>query len=104
MVLMKKIIKIALTLVFVPLLIFSVNQLIFDFSDEALAFVILASALFAMHLFAWIAPRTFFNLCWKITVLLPDNFDYDTSFSKLELCDIGILISATLFLVISFFV
>ena len=53
-----------------------------------------------MHLFAWIAPKKFFDLCWKITGILPDNFDYDTSFGKLELCDIGILIVANILITI----
>ena len=97
---MKKIIKIVLTLLFISLLVFSINSLIFNFSDERLAFVILAFVLFVMHLFAWIAPKKFFDLCWKITGILPDNFDYDTSFGKLELCDIGILIVANILITI----
>ena len=97
---MKKIIKIVLTLFFISLLVFSINSLIFNFSDEGLAFTILAFVLFVMHLFAWIAPKKFFDLCWKITGILPDNFDYDTSFSKLELCDIGILVVASILVTI----
>ena len=98
---MKKIIKIVLTLLFISLLVFSINSLIFNFSDEGLAFTILAFVLFVMHLFAWIAPKKFFDLCWKITGMLPDNFDYDTSYSKLELVDIGVLITSILLLGIS---
>lgn len=98
--LMKKIIKIVLTLLFIPLLVFSINNLIVNYSDESLAFVILAVVFFVMHLFAWIAPKTFFKLCWKITNFIPDNFDYDTSFSKLELCDIGILVVANILVTI----
>ena len=60
---MKKIIKIVLTLLFISLLVFSINGLIFNFSDEGLAFTILAFVLFVMHLFAWIAPKKFFDLC-----------------------------------------
>lgn len=29
--------------------------------------------------------------------VLPDNFDYDTSYNKLELCDIGLLVISFLF-------
>lgn len=97
---MKKIIKIVLTLLFISVLVFSINSLIFNFSDKGLAFTVLAFVLFVMHLFAWIAPKKFFDLCWKITGILPDNFDYDTSFSKLELCDIGILVVANIFVTI----
>lgn len=97
---MKKIIKIVFTLLFISILVFSINSLIFNFSDEELAFTIFAFVLFVMHLFAWIVPKKFFDLCWKITGILPDNFDYDTSFSKLELCDIGILVVANILVTI----
>jgi hypothetical protein len=100
MVLMKKTIKIVLTLLFISLLVFSINSLIFNFSDDGLFFTILAFVLFVMHLFAWIAPKKFFDLCWKITGILPDNFDYNASFSKLELCDIGILAVANILVTI----
>ena len=99
---MKKILKILLTIIFIVILIFAITKLINNFLNDSLLFVVLAFTLFAMHLFAWIAPRTFFNLCWKITGILSDNFDYDTSYSKLELCDIGLLITSILLLGISF--
>lgn len=79
---------------------FSINGLIFNFSNEGLVFTILAFVLFVMHLFAWITPKKFFDLCWKITSILPDNFDYDTSFNKLEFCDIGILVIANILVAI----
>ena len=101
---MKKILKILLTIIFIVISIFSINKLISNFLNDSLLFVVLAFTLFAMHLFAWIAPRTFFNLCWKITGILPDNFDYDTSYIKLELCDIGLLITSILLLGISFLI
>ena len=99
---MKKILKILLTIIFIVISIFAITKLINNFLNDSLLFVVLAFVLFAMHLFAWITPRTFFNLCWKITGVLPDNFDYDTSYSKLELCDIGLLITSILLLGISF--
>ena len=99
---MKKILKMLLTLIFIVISIFSIIKLLNNFLDSSLLFVVLAFTLFAMHLFAWIAPRTFFNLCWKITGILPDNFDYDTSYIKLELCDIGLLVTSILLLGISF--
>lgn len=99
---MKKILKILLTIIFIVILIIAVNKLINSFLNGSLLFVVLSFTLFTMHLFAWIAPRTFFNLCWKITGILPDNFDYDTSYNKLELCDIGLLITSILLLGISF--
>lgn len=99
---MKKVLKILLTIVFIVVSIFSIIKLVNDFLDSSLLFVILAFVSFAMHLFVWIAPKIFFNLCWKITNIMPDNFDYDTSYSKLEICDIGLLITSILLLGISF--
>ena len=99
---MKKVLKILLTIIFIVVSIFSIIKLVNDFLDSSLLFAILAFVSFAMHLFVWIAPKTFFNLCWKITNIMPDNFDYDTSYSKLEICDICLLITSILLLGISF--
>ena len=99
---MKKVLKILLTIIFIVVSIFSIIKLVNDFLDSSLLFVILAFVSFAMHLSVWIAPKTFFNLCWKITNIMPDNFDYDTSYSKLEICDICLLITSILLLGISF--
>ena len=96
--------KILLTLIFIVISIFSIIKLINKFSDNSLLFVVLAFTLFAMHLFAWIAPKTFFNLCWKITNTMSDNFDYETGYSNLENCDIGLLITSILLLGISLFI
>lgn len=94
--------KILLTLIFIVISIFSIIKLINKFSDNSLLFVALAFTSFIMHLFAWIAPKTFFNLCWKITNTMSDNFDYETGYSNLENCDIGLLITSILLLGISF--
>lgn len=101
---MKKILKIILTIVFIVTSILATNKLVGNFSNDSLLFVVLAFVLFSLHLFAWIAPKAFFGICWKITGILPDNFDYDTSYNKLESCDIGLLITSILLLGISFFV
>ena len=93
---MKKILKTLLTIVFLIISIFAISKLINNYYNDSLLFVILALVLFAMHLFAWIAPRAFFDLCWKITGILPDNFDYDTSYRKLEWVDIVVLITSVL--------
>ena len=98
---MKKIIKILLTIIFIIFSIIAINKIINIFLNDRLLFIVLAFALFAIHLFAWIFPRTFFNLCWKVTGILPDNFDYDTSYSKLEMVDIVVLITSILLIIIS---
>lgn len=97
----EKILKIILTIIFTVISFFAINKLINNFLNDSLLFVVISFTLFVIHLFAWIAPRIFFNLCWKITGILPDNFDYDTSYSRLELIDIGILIASIFLLVIS---
>lgn len=99
---MKKALKILLTIIFIIISIFAINNLINNYLDDRLLFVALAFTSFIMHLFAWIAPKTFFNLCWKITNTMPDNFDYETGYSNLENCDIGLLITSILLLGISF--
>lgn len=99
---MKKILKILLTIIFIVISNFAINKLINNFLNDRLLFVVLAFTLFTMHLLLWLAPRIFFNLFWKITGILPDNFDYDTSYKKIELCDIGLLITSILLLGISF--
>ena len=63
LVLMKKIFKMLLTLIFIVISIFSIIELINNFLYNSLLFLVLAFTLFAMHLFAWIAQKTFFNLC-----------------------------------------
>lgn len=98
---MKRTLKILLTIIFLAILTFSIDKLISNFSNDRLLFVVFSFILFVMHLFAWIAPKKFFGLCWKITGILPDNFDFDTSYSKLELVDIGILITSVFLILIS---
>lgn len=99
---MKKFLKVALTILFVVASVFAIYRIVVNFSADKMVFIAIALTLFLMHLFAWIAPKTFFNICWKITNFLPDDWDYDTSYSKLENCDIGILITSIIFLGISF--
>lgn len=99
---MRKTLKILLAIIFIVISIFAIDKLISHFLNDRLLFVVLAFVLFSLHLFAWIAPKTFFDICWKITGILPDNYDYDTSYNKLELCDIGLLITSIVLLVISF--
>lgn len=101
---MKKIIKVILSILFVIGLIFSIFLLIEDYSNDASLFLILAIFAYIMHLFAWIAPKTFFNLCWKMSKFCSDVYDYETSYSKLEDVDIGILITSIIILILSFLV
>lgn len=80
---MKKFVKIVLTIAFVVASAWTIYRLVVSFNADKLIFTVIAFVLFLMHLFAWIAPRTFLNLCWKVTALLPDRWDYDTAYRNL---------------------
>ena len=97
---MKKIIKILLSILFVVGAIYTINGMVENNFGDRILFVVLAFTFFLMNLFIWIAPKTFFNLCWRITGYLPDNFDYETSFSKLEIIQIGVLVLSIILLLI----
>ena len=99
---MKKFLKVALTILFVVASVFAIYRIVVNFSADKMVFIAIAFTLFLMHLFAWIAPKTFFNICWKITNFLPDDWNYNISYRQLENCDIGILITSIIFLGISF--
>ena len=99
---MKKTVKVILTFLFVISSFFAVLGLFVNYHDDKLVFVVLAFTAFFIHLLAWFAPKVFFNLCWKITNIMPDSFDYDTNYNKLEIVDIGLLITSVVLLGISF--
>ena len=99
---MKKAIKVIFTLAFVVLSIFAIRKLIINIYSESFLFVVLAFGSFVMHLFAWIAPKNFFDLCWKLIDHTTDNFDYDTGYSKVGNVDIAYVISSVGLLGISF--
>ena len=103
---MKKILKILLTISFIIVSIAVIYKLIKDYSFDGLGIFIIAFTFFCMHLFAWIAPKTFFNLCWKTTKIMPDdvNFDYEAGYRKLESSGLGILIVANVLLIIGLLV
>lgn len=95
---MKKILKVLFTIIFTIISFVVIYRLIYDYSNDGLLFLILAITCFIIFLFSWVAPKTFFNLCWKITKIMPDNFDYDTSYSKLELLSVGLIIVSNILL------
>lgn len=97
---MKIKIKILLTSLFLIELIYMVYKLITNFSNDGLIFAVIAFTSFILFLFAWIAPKSFFNLCWKITKLTEYSFDYDYGLKKLESISIGLLVFANILLTI----
>ena len=101
---MKKTVKVILTIFFAIELIFAISKLSVQYANDGLVFLVIAFFMFCLHVFAWIAPKTFFNACWKITGILPDHFDYETGYKKLEIVGIGLLIAATSLLSIVFLV
>ena len=97
---MKRTIKILLTILFLIELIYMVYKLIINYSNDGLIFAVVAFTSFISFLFAWIAPKSFFNLCWKITNLMEYSFDYDYGLKKLESVSIGLLVFANTLLTI----
>ena len=97
---MKKLLKILLTIAFVIGLAFVIYKLIDNFSEDSLLVTILAFVMFCMHLFSWLAPKTFFNLCWRITDHLPDRYDYDRGYKNLAISGLVILIISNILLLI----
>ena len=99
---MKKVLKVLFTALFIIGSIIAINQLMVNYSNDGVVVMVLALAFFCLHLFAWIAPKVFFNLCWKITGILPDTFDYENSYGKLESVDIGMLLTSNILLGVVF--
>lgn len=97
---MKRTIKILLTVLFLMELIYMVYKLIMNYSNDGVIFTVVSFTLFISLLFAWIAPKSFFNLCWKITNLMEYSFDYDNGLKKLESVSLGLLVFANVFLTI----
>ena len=98
------ILKTIFSITFVIEAVFVINRFVSNYSNEGMLFIGLSLLLFLLHLFAWIAPKTFFNICWKITKFLPDRFDYDASYRNLEITSMGVLIAADIFLGIGFLI
>lgn len=98
---MKKILKIFFTIIFVAGSAFEVYGLVTRYSDDALIFAIIAAVFFLSHLFIWIAPKTFFGLCCKISQYSPDNWDRDTSYANIGNVGLGIVIVSIVFLAAS---
>ena len=101
---MKRILKFLFTLIFVISSFFALNKLTQYFTNDALIFIVLSFTLFAIFLFAWIAPRTFFDVCWRITNIIPDHFDYESSYRNLEFVSFGLLATAYILLIIVFLI
>lgn len=101
MVKLKKTLKITLTILCLVGIAFEIYELCVNYSDDGLGYLIFSTFFFLSHLFIWIAPKTFFNICWKLSRFYPDEFDYDTSFSKIGNVGLGLLITAIIILCIS---
>ena len=94
----KKILKILLSLLYLIGLTFEIYILCKGFVEESLLCICLSVFSFFVYLFICIAPRTCLNLCWKLNKYSTDNFDYNTSYRNIENVGIGILITSIIFL------
>lgn len=90
--------KILFTILFVLGAFFVATNIQLFYTQGPMVCIALALFVFALHLFAWVAPKTCFNLCWKMSALLPDYFDYDAGYRKLDVCGLGLVITSDLFL------
>ena len=97
---MNKILKFLLTIIFVFGSVFVIYKLIFNYTDDGLVFMVLSTTIFFLYLFTRFAPKVFFDLCWKITGIIPDHFDYDRSYRKLNIVGFGMLVVANILLII----
>ena len=87
-----KILNTILSLIYIILLCFAIKIIIREYSDGKLLLIIISSTIYIFHLFAWLFPKMFFNICWKICNSINDGFDYETNFSKLKKIDLGMII------------
>lgn len=98
---MKKALKIIFTILFVAGMAFEIYEMTFAYSDDVLIFVVLAVACFLFHLFAWIAPKTLANICWRISRHFPFAGDYDAGLANMGNLSLGLVVIANIFLIIS---
>lgn len=98
---MKKALRIVFTILFVACLAFEIYALVKSYSDDALFFVILAGAVFLFYLFAWIAPKTLLNICWRLSRFYPDAGDYDAGLANMGNVSLGLIIIANISVIIS---
>ena len=84
--------------------VFVINRFVSNYSNDGVMFISLALLLFLLHLFAWVAPKKLFDLCWKASSIYPDDFDYDTSYKKLGLIGMWLLIVSIVILMMSLLV
>ena len=97
----KKVLKIILTIICSVGIAFEIYGMSVNYNDGGLFLLVLAICSFIVHIFAWITPKTLFNLCWRVSKYYPDDFDYDTSLSKIGNVGLGILITAIILLGLS---
>ncbi len=97
----KTTLRIILTAVFVPLAIWQICLTVLDFKTRGAelalfdAFLMFFSILFfVFSMFSWIAPRAFFNICWKLSGILRETYDYDTGLARVDSMSLSFLIVA----------
>lgn len=98
---MKRTITISLTIIFIICSIFAIIWEMNNYSIESSCFVGSSFVFYLLFLIGWIAPKKFFNICWKITdFTMDDKFDYDGGYKYFKKTRIGFLITAYILLAI----
>ncbi len=90
----KLIIHIALSIVHALCEIFLVYKLVQMNLYNELVFASFSTVMFIVYLVSWIAPKLFFSLCWKISYIMPDTFDYETGYNKMNITSLGLFVTS----------
>ena len=85
-----------LSIIYVIFLYFAIKILISNFSDGKMFITIISTTLYLCHLLAWLFPKWFFDICWKLSKSIVDGFDYETNFRNLKKIDLGMNIFSNL--------
>lgn len=101
---MKKALKIVCTILYVLGIVFTAMNMQLVCTRDPMLCIALSLLFFVVHLFAWLAPKTLFNFVWKKSAIYSDSWDYETSYSKLDICGLGFAITAVIFLVLGIFI
>lgn len=91
-----KILNTILSLIYVIFLCFAIKIIISNYSDGKMLITAISITIYLCHLLAWLFPKWFFNICWKISKSIIDGFDYETNFSNLKKIDLGMNIFSNL--------
>lgn len=95
--------KLILTVIYIAGLSIAIYKQVKNLDESHIVFLVLSILLFIFHIFAWISPQKLYSFCWKIYSIFPSEDigeDYEIYLSKVNNIGLGLLIAATVFLII----